>query len=316
MTPLFELKNIQMDFTLPHRRGLGPALSLRALRGVDLQVGPGEVLGLVGESGCGKSTLARVAVGLLDPSAGQRLWQGQPFPRDQRRGPALAQMVFQDAGAALNPRLTVGDQIGEGALARGLVARAGRDALVAEWMLRVGLDPALAVHYPHMLSGGQRTRVVIARALAVQPRFLVCDEGTAALDLSVQAQVLNLLADLRAELGLSYLFISHDLATVRHVSGRVAVMYLGRIVEQAATAELFANPRHPYTQALLAASPGMDGSAPAVTLHGDPPSPLDPPAGCAFHPRCAHAFERCPRERPELAEAAPGHLSACHLGRA
>ncbi|MBL8474331.1 MAG: ATP-binding cassette domain-containing protein [Rhodocyclaceae bacterium] len=314
MTALFELENVGMEFSVPHRSSFGPALRLAALRGVDLRVDAGEVLGLVGESGCGKSTLARIAVGLLAPSSGRRLWQGGPFPRDTRRGPALVQMVFQDAGAALNPRRPVGDQIGEAAMVRGLVTGAARAGFVSDWLTRVGLDPALAGHYPHMLSGGQRTRAVIARALAVQPRFLVCDEATAALDLSVQAQVLNLLAELRAELGLAYLFISHDLSTVRHVSERVAVMYLGRIVEQGAAAELFASPQHPYTQALLAATPSLQaGAATAAPLRGELPSPLDPPSGCAFHPRCPQAIERCRRESPAWRECGAGRLCACHL---
>ena len=292
---------------------------VHAVDGVDLAVRAGEVVGLVGESGCGKSTLGRVVAGIHAPSAGRVRYRGRDV-RELRGAEARAtrlrvQMIFQDPFAALNPRLRVAEIVGEAPRVHRLVAgRAEESDYVDETLRRVGLDPGLKRRYPHQFSGGQRQRINIARALAVRPEFLVCDEALAALDVSIQAQVLNLFIELRDRLGLTYLFISHDLGVVEHISDRVVIMYLGRVVESAATAELFAAPNHPYTRALLAEVPRLDARRrDFAPIRGEIPSPLDPPPGCHFHPRCPHAFARCRAERPALREIAPGRLSACHL---
>ncbi|NBC96803.1 MAG: ATP-binding cassette domain-containing protein [Deinococcus-Thermus bacterium] len=291
---------------------------VHAVDRVDLAVLPGEVVGLVGESGCGKSTLGRMVAGIHQPTEGRVRYRGQDVA--DLKGPAAKdaqlkiQMIFQDPLSSLNPRLRVGEIIGEAPRVHGLVGRGESDDRVAEAMQRVGLDPGYARRYPHQFSGGQRQRIGIARALAVEPDFLVCDEAVAALDVSIQAQVLNLFMRLRDELDLTYLFISHDLGVVEHLSDRVQIMYLGRIVEAAPTTELFAAPNHPYTQALLAEVPRLDTTKRVYTpVKGEIPSPLDPPPGCHFHPRCPHAHERCRVEVPALKEIAPGRLSACHL---
>lgn len=291
---------------------------VHAVDGVDLVVQPGEVVGLVGESGCGKSTLGRLAVGLLAPSAGQRYWQGASIT--DVRGPAAKraqlslQMIFQDPYASLNPRMRVTEIVGEAPVAHRMIARHQQVEYVGLMLNRVGLDPTLMRRYPHQFSGGQRARIGIARALAVRPRFLVCDESVAALDVSIQAQVLNLFIELRAALELTYLFISHDLGVVRFISDRVVVMYLGRVVESAAAAELFARPNHPYTRALLAeAGKVVPGKRAYVPIKGEIPSPLDPPRGCHFHPRCPAVMDRCRETAPALVEIAPGHRSACYL---
>jgi peptide/nickel transport system ATP-binding protein len=285
---------------------------------VDLAIFEGEVVGLVGESGCGKSTLGRLAVGLLEPSAGERFWRGQPLngiesaaARDRQ---LKMQMIFQDPYAALNPRLSVVDIVGEAPVVHGLIGARQQIEYVGLQLNRVGLDPTLMRRFPHQFSGGQRARIGIARALAVKPEFLVCDESIAALDVSIQAQVLNLFMDLRAALNLTYLFISHDLGVVRHISDRVVIMYLGRVVETAPAGALFAAPNHPYTRALLAEVGKVEpGKRKFVPIKGEIPSPLTPPTGCHFHPRCPYVMPRCREVAPELKEIAPGRWSACYL---
>ena len=282
-----------------------PEHTVHAVDRVSFAVGKGEVVGLVGESGCGKSTVGRLACGLHHASDGEVVFRGEK---------RAIQMIFQDPFASLNPRMRVEEIVGEAPRVHGLVKSGHIGAFVAGLLERVGLDRASARRYPHQFSGGQRARIGIARALAVKPEFLVCDEAVAALDVSIQAQVLNLFMDLRRDLGLTYLFISHDLGVVRHLSDRVVVMYLGRVVEIAPAAELFAAPNHPYTQALLAEVPRLDRRQRTyVPIKGEIPSPLAPPPGCHFHPRCPHATARCTAEAPVLREIAPGRLSACHL---
>ena len=285
--------------------------TVHAVDRVSLAVREGEVVGLVGESGCGKSTLGRIGCGLYEPTDGVVRYRGQAL---QRAGRPAVQMIFQDPFASLNPRMRIRDIVGEAPQVHGLIDAAGVDAYVADLLQRVGLDPSYARRYPHQFSGGQRARIGIARALAVKPEFLICDEAVAALDVSIQAQVLNLFMDLREQLGLTYLFISHDLGVVRHLSNRVVVMYLGRVVEIATTGALFESPNHPYTQALLAEVPRIDRKRRTfVPIKGEIPSPLAPPPGCHFHPRCPRAMPHCSTDAPRLREIAPGRWSACHL---
>jgi peptide/nickel transport system ATP-binding protein len=306
----------RLDLIERTARRLGAAVSehtVHALDRVSFTVAEREVVGLVGESGCGKSTLGRVACGLYEPTEGAVRYRGQPVDRVAGARRPI-KMIFQDPFASLNPRLRVADIVGEAPRVHGLIDARQVGDYVAQLLSRVGLDPAYARRYPHQFSGGQRARIGIARALAVQPEFLVCDEAVAALDVSIQAQVLNLFMDLRDEFRLTYLFISHDLGVVRHLSNRVVVMYLGRVVEIAPTEALFDAPNHPYTRALLAEVPRIDRKRRAfVPIKGEIPSPLNPPPGCHFHPRCPHAMARCAAEAPVLREIAPGRHSACHL---
>jgi peptide/nickel transport system ATP-binding protein len=291
---------------------------VHAVDEVDLRILPGEVVGLVGESGCGKSTLGRLAVGLLPLSEGQRYWNGAPLAGlsgdAARRQQLKMQMIFQDPYASLNPRMRVIDIVGEAPIAHRMFPPAARTEYVGLQLNRVGLDPTLMRRFPHQFSGGQRARIGIARALAVKPEFLVCDESVAALDVSIQAQVLNLFMELKSALNLTYLFISHDLRVVEHISDRVVIMYLGRVVESGPAAELFAAPNHPYTQALLAEAGKVEpGKRKFVAIKGEIPSPLSPPRGCHFHPRCPHAMARCLEAAPALRKIAPGRLAACYL---
>jgi oligopeptide/dipeptide ABC transporter ATP-binding protein len=314
---LLEVKDLAKHY--PVRRGIVLAKQVglvRAVDGVSFAIERGETLALVGESGCGKSTTARLVLRLIEPTAGHVTFDGQHIEgaalRTLRR---RVQVVFQDPYASLNPRLRIGATIAEPMEVHGIGDAASRAARVKELLGLVGLAPYHAERYPHEFSGGQRQRIGIARALSVQPDLIVCDEPVSALDVSIQAQVVNLLKDLQQRFGLSYLFIAHDLAVVRHMADRVAVMYLGQIVETAPKRALFATPRHPYTRALLSAIPHPDprrrgGVRP---VGGDVPSPMNPPPGCRFHTRCTFAADRCRTEEPALRHLAPGHAAACHF---
>ena len=300
-----------LDFAGKLARALGAEVADEVVHAVDdvsFFVKDGEVVGLVGESGCGKSTLGRMVAGILEPSSGNIRYRGTEKPG------LKVQMIFQDPFASLNPRMRVADIVGEAPLVHGIVKRAELEDYLDALLLRCGLDPRYKPRYPHQFSGGQRSRIGIARALAVKPEFLVCDEAVAALDVSIQAQILNLFMQLRRDLGLTYLFISHDLGVVEHLSDRVIIMYLGRIVESASAEEIFARPNHPYTQALLKQVPRLDTRKTQFKpIVGEIPSPLAPPSGCHFHPRCPHAMPRCTEQAPVLREVASGHIAACHL---
>jgi peptide/nickel transport system ATP-binding protein len=325
--PLLQLRGIEKRFVQPvdlagriaNLLGANNRTAVvHAVTGVDLDVQAGEVIGVVGESGCGKTTLGRVIAHISPASAGEVCWEGrrlQDMSASERRAYALGvQMIFQNPMASLNPRMRVLDIIGEAPVVHGLVSASGKADYVAGLMRQVGLDPDYAQRYPHQFSGGQRQRIGIARALALKPKLIVCDEAVAALDVSIQAQVLNLFLELRREFDLTYLFISHNLGVVGHVSDRVVIMYLGRVVEVAPTAVVFQRPNHPYTQALLAELPTLETSRRAYQpIKGELPSPLRPPTGCAFHPRCPHAMPRCTTEQPMLKTLQSGHISACHL---
>jgi len=315
--PLIALQSVSkrfvqpLDFAGKIARALGADVSdevVHAVEDVSFAVREGEVVGLVGESGCGKSTLGRMVAGILEPSSGKIRYRG----RDSAG--LKVQMIFQDPFASLNPRMRVRDIVGEAPVVHGLVKEKDLDAYLDGLLMRCGLDASYKRRFPHQFSGGQRARIGIARALAVKPEFLVCDEAVAALDVSIQAQILNLFMQLRRDLGLTYLFISHDLGVVEHLSDRVVIMYLGRVVESALTEEIFNKANHPYTQALLKQVPRLDSRKTQFKpIVGEIPSPLSPPTGCHFHPRCPHAMPRCREQAPPLKEVASGHLSACHL---
>jgi oligopeptide/dipeptide ABC transporter ATP-binding protein len=317
--PLLEIERLVKEF--PVEAGIfGRRARLRAVNDVTLSLRRGETLGLVGESGSGKTTLGRCAIRLIQPTSGRVRLDGTDLgtlnARDLRSFRRRMQIVFQDPYGSLNPRMRVGDAVREPIEVHHLASNGAARERVTALFSEVGLDPSYADRYPHELSGGQRQRVGIARALSVEPEFLVLDEPVSALDVSVQAQVLNLLGELRVRHALTYLFIGHDLAVVRHVADRVAVMYLGRLVEVADARDVYAQPRHPYTRALLSAAPVPDpaGKRSRIVLPGDPPSPVRPPSGCPFHPRCFHPSkdQRCVREPPELRPVGPGQVAACH----
>ncbi len=320
--PLVKIRNLKMHF--PVYRGVfvrREVNRVRAVDGLNFDIYQGETLGLVGESGCGKSTTGRAIIQLYRPTDGEVIFEGKnlcdleekelhPLRRD-------LQMIFQDPYASLNPRMTVGDIIAEPLRVHNLASGRKRRERVQELMEIVGLDPRFIRRYPHEFSGGQRQRIGIARALACEPRFIVCDEPISALDVSIQAQIMNLMEDLQKEFDLTFLFIAHDLAAVRHISDRIAVMYLGRLAELADGEELYANPLHPYTEALMSAvpipDPEIERQREQIVLEGDVPSPLNPPSGCVFHTRCPYAWDRCKMETPAFEEATDGHLVACHL---
>ena len=328
MTAMLELEGISKRFVksldlaekLANRFGADLREEVvRAVDNVSFTVSPGEIVGVVGESGCGKSTLGRMIAGILPPTEGSILYKGQPFinaTTGSRPDTALAlkvQMIFQDPFSSLNPRKQVIDIITEAPLHHGLISSAEKKSFATEMLAQVGLDGDALMRYPHQFSGGQRQRVGIARALAVSPEFLVCDESIAALDVSIQAQIINLFMKLRDSLGLTYLFISHDIGVIEHIADQVVVMYLGRVVEKGPVDALFSSPNHPYTHALLEGVPRLEaGKRDFVPVSGEIPSPLDPPGGCHFHPRCPFATDRCRQERPALKAVAGGHLSACH----
>ena len=316
--PLLQVRNLVKHFPV-RGSGFGRRPVVRAVDGVSFHIRRGETFGLVGESGCGKTTTGRTILRLIPATGGDVHFAGQDV--FALRGRALAtwrrqaQIIFQDPYGSLNPRVTVGASIAEGLVVHGLGTRQEREAQVHEALAAVGLRPEYARRYPHEFSGGQRQRIGIARALILQPQLIVCDEPVSALDVSVQAQVLNLLRDVQAAHDLTYLFIAHNLAVVRYIADRIGVMYLGKLVETAPSDELYRQPRHPYTQALLSAipEPRPGRRRERIVLGGDVPSPLDPPSGCPFHPRCAHVMPVCKQVMPPARELVPGHTVACHL---
>jgi peptide/nickel transport system ATP-binding protein len=317
---LLEVNNLKVHF--PIRHGLLGLVKghVKAVDDVSLRLNAGETLGVVGESGCGKTTLGRAIIRLIEPTAGSVVFEGEDIARltsgDLRSRRRKFQMIFQDPYGSLNPRMTIDEIIGEAIdIHRLAPTKAGRQKRIMELLEAVGLNPVHGQRYPHEFSGGQRQRIGIARALAVEPKLIVCDEPVSALDVSVQAQIINLLQDLQQRLGMAYLFIAHDLAVVEHISHRVMVMYLGKVVEVADAKTIVRQPLHPYTQALLSAVPVIDPKSKRkrLVLGGDVPSPINPPQGCAFHPRCPSAGERCRVEVPALREVVPGHWVSCHL---
>ena len=319
-TPLLKVDNLVKHF--PITRGVlkkKQVAAVRAVDGISFYVNKGETLGLVGESGCGKSTTGKVIIRLEEPTSGTAVFDGQKIfelsrerMREVRRN---LQMVFQDPYASLNPRMQVGEIIAEPLIVHNLVSGKEREGRVVELLETVGLNATHARRYPHEFSGGQRQRIGVARALAVDPQLIICDEPVSALDVSIQAQVINLLQDLQKKMGLTYLFIAHDLSVVKHISNRIAVMYLGKIVEMCSKDALFESPQHPYTEALLSAIPvpDPDYAKNRIILEGDVPSPISPPSGCRFHTRCRYAMEICKVEEPQFVDLGGGHYCACHL---
>ena len=318
MPPILEVEALAKHFVVKRSLFGTPLQHVSAVNGVSFAIAQGETLAFVGESGCGKSTLGRLVLRLIEPSAGTVNFAGKNIgalkPAELRLARRHMQMIFQDPYAALNPRMTVMEILSEPLMLHGIVEKKNQPARVAELMRLVGLKPEQALRYPHEFSGGQRQRVVIARALAVEPKLIVCDEAVSALDVSIRAQILNLLSDLQERLGVAYLFISHDLAVVKHIAHRVAVMYLGSIVEIADAGTLFSTPRHPYTQALLSAIPvaNPDGVSKSASLQGDVPSAMALPTGCTFHSRCPHATAICSEVRPDLSNISDRQSVACH----
>ncbi len=323
MTPILKVENLSKDFVKSldlvakglNRIGQNYKEEIvHAVDNVNFSIFKGEIVGVVGESGCGKSTLGRMVAGILQPSRGKVRFDSNQVKNKQIPEALLTQMIFQDPFSSLNPRKRVIDIVTEAPLYHKLITKSEKHAFAAEMLQRVGLDPDTLQRYPHQFSGGQRQRVGIARALAVSPEFLVCDESIAALDVSIQAQIINLFVDLKDKYDLTYLFISHDIGVIEHISDRVIVMYLGRIVETAPIKTFVKQPNHPYTQALLEGVPRLEvGKRKYEPISGEIPSPLSPPTGCHFHPRCKFATTRCKAEKPELREIAPAHFSACHL---
>ena len=317
--PLLRVRGLRKYFPIGGGFGFKPRAHVRAVDGVDLELHRSETLGLVGESGCGKSTLGRLVLRLIEADEGEIHFDGRELRSlDRAEMRALRrrmQIVFQDPFASLNPRMTVGEAIGEGLRIHRIGSPEDRRKRVHELLETVGLRADHATRYPHEFSGGQRQRIGIARALALDPVLIVADEPVSSLDVSIQAQILNLLLELQQRFEIAFLFVSHDLRVIRHLSDRVAVMYLGRIVETGPSEQLYELPQHPYTRALLSAAPVLDPSRAKqrIVLQGDVPSPISPPSGCAFHPRCSIAVARCSAERPELREIAPKRWSACHL---
>lgn len=321
--PILKVENLSKDFVKSLdlvAKGLNKVGQnykeevVHAVDNVNFSIFKGEIVGVVGESGCGKSTLGRMIAGILKPTQGRVEFDSGQVKNKEIPDALLTQMIFQDPFSSLNPRKRVIDTITEAPLYHKLIAKSEKRAFATEMLQRVGLDPDTLERYPHQFSGGQRQRVGIARALAVSPEFLVCDESIAALDVSIQAQIINLFVDLKDTYDLTYLFISHDIGVIEHISDRVIVMYLGRIVETAPIETFVKQPNHPYTQALLAGVPRLEvGKRQYEPISGEIPSPLSPPTGCHFHPRCKFATPRCKSEKPALREIAPAHFSACHL---